>query len=108
MWLGDVGTKKIRAEEIWRGSEWRRMEKVKWSEKVRNEVIEYVGENRTLLNTRDGMCRKVNWVDHILIRNCFLHDTTEGQMAEVKEIGRRRTRLFHCLTIFKTKEDIGS
>ena len=30
-----------------------------------------------------------NWIDHILRRNCLLHDDIEGQMTEVKEVGRR-------------------
>ena len=32
---------------MWR---WRRMGKVKWSEKVTNGALEHVGEKRTLLN----------------------------------------------------------
>ena len=28
---------------------------------------------------------------HILRRNCLLHDVIEGQMTEVKGVGRRRT-----------------
>ena len=27
-------------------------------------------------------------------RNCLLHDAIEGQMTEVKGVGRRRTQLF--------------
>ena len=36
--------------------------------------------------------RKVNWIGHILKRNCLLHDAIEGQMAEVTGVGRRRTQ----------------
>ena len=36
--------------------------------------------------------RKVNWIGHILRRNCLLHDAIEGQMTEVKGVGRRRRR----------------
>jgi hypothetical protein len=37
----------------------RRIEKIKWSEKVTNEqVLECIGEKRTLLN--NILCRKVN------------------------------------------------
>ena len=60
----------------------------KWSEKVTNEqVFERIGEKRTLLN--NILRRKVNWIGHILRRNCLLHDAIEGQMTEVKGLGRR-------------------
>ena len=42
-------------------------------------------------DTSKYLCRKVNWFDLILRRNCFLHDAIEGQMTEVKVVGRRRT-----------------
>ena len=70
---------------------WTRMEKIKWSEKVTNEqVLDRIGEKRTLLNKI--LRRKANWIGHILRRNCLLHDAIEGQMTEVKEVGRRRRR----------------
>ena len=37
---------------------------------------------RTLLN--NILHRKVNWIGHILRRNCLNHDAIEGQMTEVK------------------------
>ena len=53
-------------------------------------------EKRTLLN--NILRRKANWNGHILRRNCLLHDSIEGQMTEVKGIGRRRrTRLLDDL-----------
>ena len=67
---------------------WRRMEKIKWSEKVNNQkVLDRIGEKRTLLN--NILHRKVNWIGHILRRNCLLHDAIEGQMTEVKGVERR-------------------
>ena len=69
---------------------WRRMEKIKWSEKVTNEqVIDRIGEKRTLLNNIPR--RKANSIGHILRRNCLLHDAIEGQMTVLKGVGRRRT-----------------
>ena len=44
-------------------------------------------EKRTFLN--NILRGKVNWIGHILRRNCLLHDAIEGQMAEVKGVGRR-------------------
>ena len=72
------------------------MEKIKWSEKVTNEqVIDLIGEKRTLINNIQP--RKANWIGHILRRNCLLHDAIEGQMMEVKGVGRRRTQLLDDL-----------
>ena len=74
----------------------RRMEKIKWSMKVTNEqVIDRIGEKRTLL--KNILRRKGNWIGHILRRNCLLHDGIEGQMTEVKGVGRRRTQLLDDL-----------
>jgi hypothetical protein len=67
------------------------MKKIKWSEKITNEqVLEHIGEKRTLLN--NILCRKTNWIGHILRKNFLLHDIKE-QMMEVKGVGRRRTHL---------------
>jgi hypothetical protein len=66
---------------------WRRMEKIKWPEEVTNEqVLDRIGEKRTLLN--NILRRKDNWIGHILRRNCLLHDAIEGQVIEVKGVGR--------------------
>ena len=63
------------------------MEKIKWSKKVTNEeVLECLGEKNTLLNNM--LCRKADWIGHMLRRNCHLHDAIEGQITEVKEVGR--------------------
>ena len=70
------------------------MEKVKWLEKVTNEVLERIREKRKLL-LNNILCRKVNWIGHILRRNCLLHDAIEGNMTEVKRI--RRTHLLDDL-----------
>jgi hypothetical protein len=49
---------------------WRRMEKIKWLEKVTNEdVLEHKGEERTLLS--NILHSKANWIDHILRVNCL-------------------------------------
>ena len=72
------------------------MEKIKCSEKVTNEqVLDRIGEKRTLL--KNILRRKANWIDHIMRRNCLLHDAIEGQMTEVKGVGRRRTQLLDDL-----------
>ena len=65
------------------------MEKIKWSEKVI-----YRREKST---SKYILRRKTNWIGHVLIRNCLHHDAIEGQMTEVKGVGRRRTRLLDDL-----------
>ena len=67
---------------------WRRMEKIKWSEKVTNEQIpERIGENKILLN--NIIRKKANWIGRILRRNCLLQDAIEGQIMKVKGMGKR-------------------
>ena len=46
-----------------------------------------------IIERRGHFYIKVNWIGHILRRNCLLHDTIEGQMTEVRGVGRRRTQL---------------
>ena len=79
------------------------MKKLKWSEKVTNkEVLELIGEKRTLLNNIQS--RKVNWIGYIVRRNCLLHEVIEGQMTEVKGVGRRRTQLLDDLRTRRYRE----
>jgi hypothetical protein len=40
---------------------------------------------------------KANWIDHILTRNCLRHGGIEGQITEVKGVGKRRTHIFDDL-----------
>ena len=64
----------------------------KWSKKLNNEqVLERIGEKRTLLN--NILRRKAKSIGHILRRNYLLHDAIEGRMTEVKGVGRSRTQL---------------
>ena len=68
----------------------------KWSEKVTNEQVhDRIGEKRTILN--NILRRKANWIGHILRRIFLLHAAIEGQMTEVKGVGRRITQLLDDL-----------
>ena len=53
---------------------WRRMERIKWSEKktTNKEVLGRIGTKMTLLN--NVLHRKANWTARIPRRNCLLHD----------------------------------
>jgi hypothetical protein len=49
---------------------WRRMEKISWTNHVRNEeVLHRVKEERNIVHTIKR--RKANWIGHILRRNCL-------------------------------------
>ena len=41
---------------------WRRTEKIKWSQKVNEHVLERIGEKKTLLN--NILRRIANWIGH--------------------------------------------
>jgi hypothetical protein len=72
---------------------WRRMEKISWTDRVRNEfVLHRVKEERNILHTTKR--RKANWIGHILRRNCFLKHVIEGKLERrIETTGRRgRTR----------------
>jgi hypothetical protein len=74
---------------------WRRMERIKLSVKVTNEqILENIGEKRTHNNI---LSREAHQIGNILRRNCLLRDVIEGQMTEVKGVGRRRTQLLDDL-----------
>jgi hypothetical protein len=56
---------------------WRRMEKISWTDRVRNEeVLLRVKEQRNILHEISK--RKANWIGHILCRNCLLLQVIEG------------------------------
>jgi hypothetical protein len=75
---------------------WRGMEKVTWTDHVRNEdVLLRVKEQRNILG--EIRKRKANWIGHILRRNCLLQRGTEGKIQGGIEVtgrqGRRRRKL---------------
>ncbi|KAJ4446540.1 hypothetical protein ANN_13236 [Periplaneta americana] len=68
--------KRIEAFEIWIK---RRMERVKWTDRIRKEaVLERVYEERMMLQLIRK--RKRNWLDHWLRRNSLLKDALEGML----------------------------
>jgi len=79
---------------------WRRMEKISWTDHVRNEeVLLRVKEQRNILHEISK--RKANWIGHILRRNCLLQRVIEGKIQGGIEVtgrqGRRRTKLLDKL-----------
>jgi hypothetical protein len=65
--LWTVDQKHLESFEMWC---WRRMEKISWTDHVRNEVLLRVKEQRNILH--EITKRKANWIGHILRRNCVL------------------------------------
>jgi hypothetical protein len=91
--LRSVDQKHLEIFEMWC---WRRMEKIGWTEHVRNEeVLRRVKEQRNILHEISK--RKANWIGHILRRNCLLRQVIEGKINGRIEVtgrrGRRRRKL---------------
>jgi hypothetical protein len=54
---------------------WRKIEKINWTDRVRNEVLRRVKEERNNLQTIKR--RKADWTGHISQRKCLLKHVTE-------------------------------
>jgi hypothetical protein len=67
------------------------MEKISWTDHVRNEEeLLRVSEHRNILH--EIRKRKVNWIGHILRRNCLLKEVIEGKIKGRIEVTRRREK----------------
>ena len=70
---------------------WRRIEKIIWTDHVRNEeVLLRDNEQRNILHKIRK--RKVNWIGHILRRNCLIQQVIDGKIKGQIEVTRRRGR----------------
>jgi hypothetical protein len=75
---------------------WRRMEKISWTDHVRNEeVLLRVSEQRNILHEIRKW--KANWIGHILHRKCLLKQVIEGKIQGQIEVTRRRKKLLDDL-----------
>jgi hypothetical protein len=75
---------------------WRRMEKISWTDHMRNEeVLLRVSEQMNILH--EIRKRKANWIGHILRRNCLLKQVIEGKKKGRIELIRRRKKLLDDL-----------
>jgi hypothetical protein len=95
--LRAVDQKRPESFEMWC---WRRMEKISWTDHVRNvDVLLRVKEQRNILH--EIRKRKANWMGHIVRRNCLLQRVTEGKIEGGIEVtgrqGRRRRKLLDDL-----------
>jgi len=95
--LREVDQKHLESSEMWC---WRRMEKISWTDHVRNYyVLLRVKEQRSIIHEISK--RKANWIGHILRRNCLLQQVIEGKIKGGIEVtgrrGRRRRELLDDL-----------
>ncbi|KAJ4437426.1 hypothetical protein ANN_17570 [Periplaneta americana] len=88
--------KRIEAVEMWT---WGRKERVKWTDRIRNEVVfERVGEERMMLKLIRK--RKRNWLCHWLRKNCLLKDALEGIVNGRGLRGRRKYQMIDDIKIY--------
>jgi hypothetical protein len=66
------------------------MERVSCIDRVANEVLQGVREERNILNTINRT--KGNWIRLILFRNCLLKHVIKGKIEGRMEVTRRRER----------------
>jgi hypothetical protein len=92
--LRKMDQKYLKSFEMWC---WRRMEKISWTDLVRNEeVLHRVKEERNIVHTIKR--RKANWIGHILRINCLLKHVIEGKLeGRNGKTGRRRKQLLDNL-----------
>ena len=65
------------------------MEKISWTDHVRNEdVLLQVNKQRNILHAIRK--RKANWIGHILRRNCLLKQVIERKIKEEIEVIRKQ------------------
>jgi hypothetical protein len=77
---------------------WRSMEKISWTDRVRNEeVLHRVKEQRNILHTVKS--RKGNWIGHGSCRNCLLKHVTKGKIKLMGLRGGRPRQLLNDLKI---------
>jgi hypothetical protein len=99
--LRKVDQKYLESFEMWCR---RRMEKISWTDRVRNEeVLHSVKEERNILHKIKR--RKANWIGHILRRNFILKHVIEGKLeGRLEMTGRRGRRRKQLLDDLKEKK----
>jgi hypothetical protein len=91
--LRAVDQKRLESFEMWC---WRRMEKISWTDHVRNEdVLLRVTEQRNILHEIHK--RKANWIGHIFRKSFLLQQVTEGKIQGGIEVTGRQGRRYRRL-----------
>ena len=63
---------------------------ISWTDRVRNEVLHRVKEDRKILQKVKG--RKADWIDHVLRRNLLLQHIIEGKEEGKTSGGKTRKK----------------
>jgi len=104
-----VDQKYLESYEMWY---WRKVEKISWTDRVRNEGVLQKVKERNFLHKMKR--KKANWTDHTLGRNCLLKHVIEGRIEGSIEVtgrrGRRRKQVLYDLKekrrYWKTKKEV--
>jgi hypothetical protein len=76
--IGKIDQKIPEAFETWC---WRRMFKIKWTDKIRNELVyRRIDQEQTLWNNIQK--RRTRWIGHTLRHNGFVKNIIEGKIEE--------------------------
>ena len=82
--IGENGDRVVNAFETWC---WRRMLKIKWTDRITNdEVFQRVKEERLVLKILQNKCH--SWIGHIISHNEFVVNILEGAICGKRAIGR--------------------
>jgi hypothetical protein len=102
--LQKVDQKYLESFEMWC---WRKMQKISWTDRVINEVLQRVKEESNILQTIKR--RNANWICHIFRRNCLLKYVFKGNIEEsiavTGRLGRRRKQLLDSLRILEFENE---
>jgi hypothetical protein len=71
------------------------MVKISWTDRVKNEVLHRVKEERDVLHILK--LKKANWIGHIMSGNCLLKHVIKGKIEGKKRRGRRSKQLLNDL-----------
>jgi hypothetical protein len=83
------------------------MEKISWTDRVRNEVLHRVTKEKNIVRTVNR--RKGNWIGYVLCRNCLLQQVIEGKVeGRIEVTGRRGRRGKQLLDDLEEKQDAGN
>jgi hypothetical protein len=77
---------------------WRRREKISWTDRVENEVLQEVKKERNIVHTIKQ--RKAKWIGHLFHGNCFLKHVVE---RKIQGTIRRERGCKHVLYDLKKK-----
>ena len=98
-WTICADQKHLESFEMWC---WRKMEKISWTDHVRNEVLLRFKEQRNILHEISK--RKANSIGHIWHRNCLLLRVIEGMIkGGIEATGRRGRKRRNLLDDLKDR-----